>query len=118
VEFEETVENVGKAMDLVGVAVIVGGAVVATVLFARRALRRNGDASYRTYRHALGRSILLGLEVLVAADIIRTVGVEPDFTSVGVLAAIVLVRTFLSLALELEINGRWPWQGRPEGGAS
>jgi uncharacterized membrane protein len=118
VEFEQTVENVGKAMDLVGVAVIVGGAVLATAGAARRAARRDGDVTYRSYRHALGRSILLGLEVLVAADIIRTVAVEPDFTSVGVLALIVAVRTFLSLSLELEISGRWPWQGRPEGRTS
>ena len=65
---------------------------------------------YREYRQLLGRSILLGLELLVAADIIRTVAVTPTFTSVGVLAVIVLVRTFLSFSLELEITGRWPWQ--------
>ena len=58
----------------------------------------------------LGRSILLGLELLVAADIIRTVAVTPTYESVGVLAIIVLIRTFLSFSLELEITGRWPWQ--------
>ena len=62
------------------------------------------------YRQLLGRSILLGLELLVAADIIRTVAVTPTFTSVGVLAVIVVIRTFLSFSLELEITGRWPWQ--------
>jgi uncharacterized membrane protein len=65
---------------------------------------------YRSYRQLLGRSILLGLELLVAADIIRTVAVTPTFESVGVLAIIVLIRTFLSFSLELEITGRWPWQ--------
>jgi len=65
---------------------------------------------YRAYRQLLGRSILLGLELLVAADIIRTVAVTPTFESVGVLAIIVLIRTFLSFSLELEITGRWPWQ--------
>lgn len=65
---------------------------------------------YRSYRQLLGRSILLGLELLVAADIIRTVAVTPTFVSVGVLAIIVLIRTFLSFSLELEITGRWPWQ--------
>jgi uncharacterized membrane protein len=110
VHFGEAIEVVGKTLDVVGVAVIVIGALVATVLFVGRARQHEASGSYRTYRHSLGRSILLGLEVLVAADIIRTVAVEPDFRSVGVLAIIVLVRTFLSLSLELEINGRWPWQ--------
>ncbi|WP_346763006.1 DUF1622 domain-containing protein [Arthrobacter sp. Soil736] len=68
---------------------------------------------YRSYRQLLGRSILLGLELLVAADIIRTVAVTPTFESVGVLAIIVLIRTFLSFSLELEITGRWPWQKEP-----
>lgn len=70
---------------------------------------------YRSYRQSLGRSILLGLELLVAADIIRTVAVTPTFESVGVLAIIVLIRTFLSFSLELEITGRWPWQKEPAG---
>jgi len=63
------------------------------------------------YRRGLGRSILLGLELLVAGDIIRTVAIDPTFTSVGVLAVIVAVRTFLSWSLEVELQGRWPWQG-------
>ena len=69
---------------------------------------------YHRYRKRLGRSILLGLELLVAADIIRTVAVAPTFESVGVLGLIVLIRTFLSFSLELEITGRWPWQKAPE----
>jgi uncharacterized membrane protein len=73
---------------------------------------------YRSYRQLLGRSILLGLELLVAADIIRTVAVTPTFESVGVLAIIVLIRTFLSFSLELEITGRWPWQKEPAAGGS
>ncbi len=70
-------------------------------------------STYRLYRQLLGRSILLGLELLVAADAIRTVAVTPTFESVGVLAMIVLIRTFLSFSLELEITGRWPWQKEP-----
>lgn len=114
--FENTVEAVGQAVDLVGVAVIVCGALVATGVFAHRALRRRDDpqAVYRRYRQSLGRAILLGLEFLVAGDIIRTVAVSPTFTSVGVLAAIVVVRTFLSFSLEVELEGRWPWQRRDE----
>lgn len=66
--------------------------------------------SYRELRRTIGRSILLGLELLVAGDIIRTVAIAPTFTSVGVLAAIVAVRTFLSFTLEVEVTARWPWQ--------
>jgi uncharacterized membrane protein len=108
VDFQQLVEGVGKTVDAVGVAVIVLGAIIATVSATRR-LRR-GEPSYQPYRQQIGRSILLGLEFLVAADIIRTVAVAPTFTSVGVLAVIVLIRTFLSFSLELEITGRWPWQ--------
>ncbi|GAA2722601.1 DUF1622 domain-containing protein [Actinocorallia aurantiaca] len=114
-EFEELVESVGKAVDLTGVAAIVLGGVLATVLFVRRLLRREEfPAAYRAYRQSLGRAILLGLELLVAGDIIRTVAVSPTFTSVGVLAAIVVVRTFLSFSLEVELEGRWPWQRREQ----
>ena len=111
-DFEHVMELVGKSVDAVGVGVIVIGAIVATGVAAVRLAGRN-DAVYRPYRQQLGRSILLGLEFLVAADIIRTVAVAPTFTSVGVLAVIVLIRTFLSFSLELEITGRWPWQKEP-----
>ena len=107
-DFQLVVEMVGKTVDAVGVAVIVLGAIFATGNAARRV--RRGEPSYQPYRRQIGRSILLGLEFLVAADIIRTVAVAPTFTSVGVLAVIVLIRTFLSFSLELEITGRWPWQ--------
>jgi len=69
---------------------------------------------YTRFRRVLGRAILLGLELLVAADIIKTVAVTPTLESVGVLAIIVLIRTFLSWSLELEISGRWPWQKRSQ----
>ncbi len=111
--FADTVEQVGKVIDWVGVAVIVVGLLLATVLFVRHAFqRRRFDESYRLYRQRVGKAILLGLEFLVAADIIRTVAVSPTFRSVGVLAVIVLVRTFLSFTLEVELEGRWPWQRR------
>lgn len=109
--FQETVETVGKAVDVAGVAAIVIGAIIATVIAAGALLRSNTEGDiYHRYRRWLGRSILLGLELLVAADIIRTVAVTPTFESVGVLGLIVLIRTFLSFSLELEITGRWPWQ--------
>ena len=107
--FQETIELVGKGVDAAGVAVVVVGVLVATGIAVTRLLRRR-PASYESYRRLLGRSILLGLEFLVAADIIRTVAVTPTFASVGVLAVIVVIRTFLSFSLELEITGRWPWQ--------
>jgi len=100
-------------IDAAGVAAMVVGAVIASAIAARDLLRRRPDV-YRVYRRFLGRSILLGLELLVAADIIRTVAITPTLESVAVLAAIVLIRTFLSFSLELEITGRWPWQKAPE----
>ena len=110
-EFYEAIETVGKAIDAVGVAVIALGAVLAAGVAIGRLVRRTPD-TYRLFRGQLGRAILLGLELLVAADIIRTVAITPTMQSVGVLAGIVLIRTFLSWALELEISGRWPWQQR------
>jgi uncharacterized membrane protein len=110
VSFSEAIETVGKALDVVGVVAIILGIVYATVLVAARDTALAGDERYRRYRQGIGRAILLGLEILVAADIIRTVAVSPTFESVGVLAIIVAVRTFLSFALEVELNGRWPWQ--------
>ncbi|HEY8489629.1 MAG TPA: DUF1622 domain-containing protein [Dehalococcoidia bacterium] len=118
-DFRETVEAAGKAIDLVGVAAIVGGAGLATLLFAWRLWEKHPPAdAYRQYRQGLGRAILLGLEFLVAADIIRTVAVSPSFESVGVLGLIVLIRTVLSFSLEVELEGRWPWdRGRDPGAA-
>ncbi|MFD1813830.1 DUF1622 domain-containing protein [Rhodococcus gannanensis] len=108
---ESVISAVGSAVDVVGVAVIVIGAAVASWI-ALSAIRSGAGAPvYTRYRRNLGRSILLGLEFLVAADIIKTVAVTPTFESVGVLALIVLIRTFLSWSLQLEISGRWPWQG-------
>lgn len=110
--FIESVELVGKIIDGVGVAIIAVGAVVAGGIALGRLVRRSPD-TYRFFRETLGRTILLGLEFLVAADIIRTVAVTPDAQSVAVLAGIVAIRTFLSFSLELEITGRWPWQKKP-----
>lgn len=108
---QDIIETVGRLVDAAGVAAIVLGAAVATVIAAGALIRtRAKDEVYHRYRRSLGRSILLGLELLVAADIIRTVAIAPTLESVGVLALIVLIRTFLSFTLELEITGRWPWQ--------
>jgi uncharacterized membrane protein len=119
VDFRHIIETVGQFVDFAGVAVMVLGALISIPLAIRghqpRRLPEGAEklTVYRSYRQLLGRSILLGLELLVAADIIRTVAVTPTFESVGVLAVIVLIRTFLSFSLELEITGRWPWQKEP-----
>ncbi|PKI89725.1 hypothetical protein CW368_12380 [Actinomycetales bacterium SN12] len=107
--FQEIIESVGKVVDALGVVAIVLGALTAIVFALGRLLRREHNV-YGRFRRFLGRSILLGLELLVAADIIRTVAVTPSLGSVAVLAVIVVIRTFLSWSLELEITGRWPWQ--------
>ena len=100
--------------------IVVVGLVFASALFVRAMLgRRQDEAAYRQYRQRVGKTILLGLEFLVAADIIRTVAVAPTFRGVGVLGIIVAVRTFLSFTLEVELEGRWPWQtGRREPGSA
>jgi uncharacterized membrane protein len=97
--------------EIVGIAAIVIGSALATVPFVIALGRRDTfrDA-YRLYRQRLGQAILLGLELLVAADIINTVGVDPTLITVAVLAGVVLIRTFLSFSLEVEIEGRWPWK--------
>jgi uncharacterized membrane protein len=110
-DFYDVIENIGKGLDAVGVIVIVVGAVIAFAGAVIRLTRREADV-YRRFRELLGRTILLGLELLVAGDIVRTVAAKPTLTSVAVLGGIVLIRTFLSFSLEVEITGRWPWQQR------
>lgn len=100
---------VGLAIEGVGVVVIVAGLLVAAwrYLFHPQVSRR---LSYQAFRQDVARAILLGLEFLIAGDIIHTVAVQPSLENVGILGLIVLIRTFLSIALHLEIEGRWPWQ--------
>jgi uncharacterized membrane protein len=98
-------------IEAVGVLVIVLGAVAASLhALWRLQNARASTGLYDAYRANLGRAILLGLELLVAADIIGTVAVDPTLQNLGVLALIVAIRTFLSFSLEVEIQGRWPWQ--------
>jgi len=113
-EFREFVETAGHLAESAGVALILGGILVASV---RCALRPGSDgvSRYQRYRQDLGRAILLGLEVLIAADIVQTVTLTPTMDSVIALAVIVLIRTFLSWSLGLELEGRWPWQRAAEG---
>jgi len=113
VDFRGFVEALVTGFELAGVLALVLGAAWTGVVFARSYFRQPDERpqAYRRLRQGLGRAILVGLELLVAADIIRTVAVDPTFQSVGVLGLIVVVRTFLSWSLEVEVNGRWPWQG-------
>jgi uncharacterized membrane protein len=111
--FSQLVDGIGRGIDFAGVLAIAGGVVFSGFLAAGRLVRREPGA-YGRFRRDVGRGVLLGLELLVAADIIRTVVISPTLTSVAVLAGIVLVRTFLSFVLELEVTGRWPWQRASE----
>lgn len=106
--FMGIIETVGLAIDGLGVLVIVLGLGWATLRFFTSG--RQVEAPYRRFRQDLGRGILLGLEFLVAADIVRTVAMTPTLDDVLVLGLIVLIRTFLSMALEVELEGRWPWR--------
>ncbi|QTP54744.1 DUF1622 domain-containing protein [Billgrantia sulfidoxydans] len=97
--------------EIVGILIIVGFALYALVVVPLLRLKHHqANEIYTEVRQRLGRGILLGLEFLVAADIIHTVAVELTFETVGILAIIVLIRTFLSFTLEVELSGRWPWQ--------
>ena len=117
-------ESLARGIELAGMAVMVLGGIAAVGAFLARVVKRRGtptgrfETTYRELRADLGRAILLGLEFLVAADIIGTVAVEPSFRNLGVLALIVAIRTFLSFSLELEISGRWPWQHARARGAA
>lgn len=109
-DFASIMHIVTRVIEAVGVAVIIIGITVSGLGY----LRAPGSLSaYGELRAGMGRAIMLGLELMVAGDIINTVAVEPSLDSVLVLAVIVMIRTFLSLSLEVEISGRWPWQGRP-----
>jgi uncharacterized membrane protein len=98
---------VGTCIEIFGVFIIVAGIIWSTFLYVHR---RQEKWYYDQYKIRIGRSLLLGLEVLVAADIVKTIAIELTFTSLGLLAGLVLVRTFLSWTLVLEIEGRWPWR--------
>ena len=108
-DYTHVIGRIGEVVDSAGVAVIVIGAVLNTGAAAVR-LAHHETGTYRRFRQQLGQTILLGLELLVAGDIIRTVASQPTLTSVAILAIIVLIRTFLSFSLEVELTGRWPWQ--------
>ena len=109
--FTEVMDDVAKAFEGLGAAVLVLGLLLSLAISARVWLRtRQGHVAYRTLKETFGGVLLLGLEILVAADLVRTVAVEPTLENVAILGLIVLIRTFLSFSLEIEIEGVPPWR--------
>ena len=105
------ITSLAAVLELAGVSAIVGGVVLASLGYLRELARRTERRmAFGRYRANLGRGILLGLELLVGADIITTITAPLTYESVGLLAAIVVIRTFVSVSLEMEIDGRWPWR--------
>jgi uncharacterized membrane protein len=109
-DFTGLVALAARIFEAAGVAVMVVGAFVSVGVVLLRRHKETGESAFRHFREKVGRSILLGLELLVAADIIRTVSEEPTLQGVLVLGLIVLIRTFLSFTLAVELEGHWPWQ--------
>jgi uncharacterized membrane protein len=111
-DYNHVIEKIGEVIDAAGVAVIVVGMLISAGA-AVVELGRHETGIYRHFRQQLGRTILLGLELLVVGDIVRTVAAQPTLIGVAILAIIVLIRTFLSFSLEVELTGWWPWQRKP-----
>jgi uncharacterized membrane protein len=99
-----------ETLDIISFAVILIGVAISTAVFLVRVVHTGFLANYRDYRANLGRGILVGLELLIAADILKSVVVDPTLQGIAVLGGIVMIRTFLSISLDVEINGHWPWE--------
>ena len=109
-DFQTFAQIAGSWLDALGVTLILAGILFSTIVLAITAVQsKSVHHLYRSYRHNLARSILIGLEFLVAGDIIRSVAGNLSFDSVGVLAIIVVIRSVISMEFEMEIEGRWPW---------
>ena len=114
-QFTEVISLIGYAIEAAGVLVVAVGSCVSSIVFVRTFRKLPAGAAYKNFRRQLGRSIILGLEFLIAGDIIRTVVVESTLENTAALGLIILIRTFLSVALHLEVEGRWPWQSARRG---
>jgi len=110
VDFREVCEWVVKFAEGLGVTILIAGSLLALLAYVRTVLARQRVRAYTEFRNNLGRVILLGLEVFIIADIIRTVTIEPSIETAILLGTIVLVRTFLSFSLEIELEGVLPWK--------
>jgi uncharacterized membrane protein len=116
-EFTQIISIAGYTIEAFGVLVVVVGSCISSCIFLSTYRSLPAGVAYTSYRRQLGRSIILGLEFLIAGDIIRTVVVADTFENVAILGLIILIRTFLSVTLHLEIEGRWPWQPEPPAAA-
>ena len=108
--FEDVMENVVRGFEVAGVGVLAAGSILAFVVFAVDLFRRPFGQAYEGVRQGVGRAILLGLEILIIADIVQTITIDPTLKSVITLGVLVLVRTFLSFSLEIELEGVVPWR--------
>lgn len=111
-DLKEVMRSVSIVFEIAGVLVILGGFVLSLFRGANLVLSGKGAQAYDVIRRLFGRSVLLGLEVLVAADLIRTIAVEPTLSNLYVLGLLVAIRTFLSWSLDVELEGVWPWNKR------
>ena len=103
-------EIVGRLGEIIGASALILGFIIVTVRCIFQVRRLGASTSYDGYRKGLGRVVLIGLEILVAVTIIKTITVEPSPESLGLLALMVVIRTILGWAIALEMNGRWPWR--------
>src|SRR5262245_57822991 len=112
------IEWAALGIEILGASVIVAGVmrVVITRGTVRYLFQLDKPGAYESYKHRMARSLLLGLEFLVAGDVVRTVALDPTLNNVAVLGLLVVIRTFLGWSLIVEIEGRWPWQARTENG--
>jgi uncharacterized membrane protein len=109
------IETAAFFLEVLAVLIIILGIAFATLKYFYLRTKDRGAHHYREYRAAIGNSLLLGLEILIAADIVNTVALEPSWENVGILGLLVLIRTFLSWSLFVDIEERWPWQRRRSG---
>jgi len=105
--------DISEWIEILAIAMITVSVIVAIILSARATAVTSRGAGASVFKHEISRGLLIGLDLLIAADIIRTVTLEPTLENVAALGLLVVVRTFLSWALELEAEGKWPWQAKP-----
>lgn len=116
IDFDTFAQNAGTLLDFAGVVIILGGVIIASAIAFVRLFNHKGlHQLYQQYRRNLARSILIGLEFIVAGDIIRSVAGDLSLNGVIILAIIILVRSFLGMEMEMEMDGRWPWQRTKKG---
>ena len=113
--FDEWMEHIVRAFEFVGVVILAIGSIVAMLRAGRALLGGDRAKAYQEARRDVGRSVLLGLEVLIIADIVKTVTIDQTLENVATLGVLVLVRTFLSFSLEIELDGVVPWRKREVG---